>query len=906
MEFNLFKYILRYSWREQLVILALVVVSQVPYFLSLDLPKRIVNGPIQGEGFESAESTATFLPIHIGLPGFLTSLDRDGVLEIFAGFEMERVPYLVALALMFLLLVLINGGFKLQINTMKGRLGERMLRRLRYELFDRVLRFPLPQFRKVKQAEIATMIKDEVEPLGGFIGDAFVQPAYLGSQALTALIFILMQSVYLGMVTVVILAFQVAVIPPLRRPILRLGRERQLTARQLAGRIAEVVDGATAIHVHDTSNFERADIVDRLGRIFVIRFKLYQLKYAVKFLNNLLAQITPFLFYLIGGYLAITGRLDIGQLVAVIAAYEKLPGPVKELLDWYQQLQDVQIKYEQVVEQFQPDGMLPPEAQDLAADASQALSGNITASNLVVLDENDRKLLDGVSFSLDTADHVAIAGEGRDTLALTIAGLVKAAGGSIAVGDRDIGSLPEAVTGRRISYVGSDAYLFPVSVRDNLVYGLKHRPRLESPAEDSRDRQARWAIAEARRAGNPALDPTVDWIDYAAAGAAGPAELLERLLETVAVVDLEDDLYHFGLRGAIDPNATPHLAADILKARQALRERLAEPALSALVEPFDRGRYNKNMSVAENLLFGTPVGDRLRLSRIPDNEYVKATLDRVGLTEALLSMGRRIAATMVELFADLPPGHPFFDQFSFIDADDLPEFRALLGRIEKTSMAALGRDDRAKLIALSLPYVEARHRLDLVDDVAEDLVLAARHAFAEHLPPDLAGAVEFYEEDRYNAASTLQDNVLFGRLVYGQAQAPERIGGLIAEVLTSLGLRRAVVEVGLDYQVGTAGKRLNAAQRQKVDLARALIKRPDILVLNEATALLDAGAQARIMENILAARRGQSVIWMLHRPSLARSFDRVLVMRSGRIVEQGPAAELVRPGTALHELMAAE
>ncbi|MGH6927297.1 MAG: ABC transporter ATP-binding protein, partial [Dongiaceae bacterium] len=95
-------------------------------------------------------------------------------------------------------------------------------------------------------------------------------------------------------------------------------------------------------------------------------------------------------------------------------------------------------------------------------------------------------------------------------------------------------------------------------------------------------------------------------------------------------------------------------------------------------------------------------------------------------------------------------------------------------------------------------------------------------------------------------------------------------------------------------------------QRQKVDLARALVKRPDILVLNEATALLDAGGQARVMENILAARRGQSVIWMLHRPSLARSFDRVLVMRAGRIVEQGPAAELTRPGTALHELMAAE
>ena len=51
-------------------------------------------------------------------------------------------------------------------------MGERMLRRLRYALFDHILRFPLPRFRRVKSAEMATMIKDEVEPLGGFVGES--------------------------------------------------------------------------------------------------------------------------------------------------------------------------------------------------------------------------------------------------------------------------------------------------------------------------------------------------------------------------------------------------------------------------------------------------------------------------------------------------------------------------------------------------------------------------------------------------------------------------------------------------------------------------------------------------------------------------------------------------------------
>ena len=75
----------------------------------------------------------------------------------------------------------------------------------------------------------------------------------------------------------------------------------------------------------------------------------------VKFLNNLLAQVTPFLFYSIGGFFALRGTLDIGQLVAVIAAYRDLPPPMKELIDWDQQRLDVQVKYHQVVQHFAPD-----------------------------------------------------------------------------------------------------------------------------------------------------------------------------------------------------------------------------------------------------------------------------------------------------------------------------------------------------------------------------------------------------------------------------------------------------------------------------------------------------------------------------------------------------------------------
>src|SRR3546814_38050 len=145
----------------------------------------------------------------------------------------------------------------------------------------------------------------------------------------------------------------------------------------------------------------------------------------------------------------------------------------------------------------------------------------------------------------------------------------------------------------------------------------------------------------------------------------------------------------------------------------------------------------------------------------------------------------------------------------------------------------------------------------------EERILAARRAFAQHLPDSLRDVVEFYDETRYNSAATLQDNILFGRVVYGQAQARAHIGALIAEVVDAHDLRPAILKVGLGFEVGNGGKRLTPIQRQKLGLGRALIKRPDFLIVNEAIAALDGAVQLRMADNILAACRGRSVLWIL-------------------------------------------
>jgi putative ABC transport system ATP-binding protein len=891
MEKNLFKYIWRHSRHEQLIILLLVVVAQVFYFASLNLPKAIVNDGIEGKAFKT-QAEVPFLRLSVPVPSFVS---ESGSVTLFEGIPLTQWPYLVGMSCLFLVMVTVNGLFKKTINTQKGRMGERMLRRLRYELYDRILLFPSSHFRKVKAAELSGMIKDEVEPLGGFIGDAYVQPAFLGGQALTALLFIMLQSVWLGMVVIAVLAVQAFIIPRLRRRILVLSRQRQITARQLAGRIAESVDGIHELHTNATTNYERADIVQRLGTIFKIRFELFQRKFTAKFLNNLLAQTTPFMIYLIGGYLVLFGDMQIGSVVGVLLAYKDLPGPVKELIDWDQQRQDVQQKYEQVAEQFEPDGMLARELQVVPDGPLAPLSGEVVLSNVTVAEDGGARPIDGVSFAAPLGRRVALVGPpggGKEAVTQVVARLVRPSAGTVRIGDADLANLPEAVSGARISYVGQDVYLFPVSVRDNILYGLKRRPLKSAVYEGAAQREWERFFAEARRAGNPELDATADWIDYEAAGASGPEDIDQRIIEVLRVVEMDEDIYQFGLRGTIDARARPAVARSILLARDELHARLADPALSTLVEPFDRARYNRNMSVAENLLFGVPIDKTFDPDNIAANPHMRAALERVGLTDDLLQMGASIAETMVELFADLPAGHPFFEQFSFIAAEDLPEFRTILTRLAGRSLADLDAASRARLAALPFRYIEARHRLGLIDTAMEERLLAARRAFAENLPAEDADAIEFYDRQSYNSAATLQDNILFGRIVYGQAQGPQRISALIAEVLEGLGLRTAVIEVGLDYNVGVAGKRLSAAQRQKVGLARALVKRPDLLVLNEATALFDSSAQQRLLDTILEACKGRGVIWALSRANLADRFDQVIVLQGGRVAARGAPQEL--------------
>ena len=869
MENSIYRYVIRHSLRAQIV-LTLIAVASFPFLYAFyELPKQIVNRVIQG--------------------------GTDGFPAVVLGLSFSQIEYLFILCGGFLLLVVANQAFKYAINVLAGRTGERMLRRLRYDLYSRVLRFPLPHFRKLSQGEIITMITAEVEPLGGFIGDAFKLPIFQGGYLLVILAFLLVQNWVMAAAAVALYPLQFYVVPKLQRHVNGLAKERVRLVRRLSDRIGETVAGVQEIRGNDTSAYERAGMSAALGEIYVVRLRIFIWKFVIKFLNNSINHLGPFCFYSIGGYFVIQGRLEIGTLMAAIAAHKDLAAPWKELLNYYQRREDARIKYEQVIVQFSPPGMLDESLQHGPPPADTRLAGEIAASGVALRDDTGTSFLDGVSLNVPADAKVAVvgaAGSGREELALVLARLTNPTSGAITIGGERADRMHEGVTGRRLAYVGPQAFLFSATVRDNLLYGLKHAPDPEGRPD------ARWA-AEAAIAGNSTDDVKADWIDHEALGGAA----LERMLEVLALVELDGDVFDLGLRGAVDARGDLH--ERLLRARRAFRERLSEPGIAALVESFDPERYNENATVGENLLFGTPVGDGFDMDRLAENPWVLQVLEGEGLVERLLEAGRTVAATMVELFSGVPPGHSSFERFSFIDADDLPEYQTLLDRIAQDGMEALGAEDRTRLLSLPFLLQPARHRLGIVDEELRVRLLAARRRFAEALPESLRGSIQFFDVDRYNAAASVQDNILFGKIAYGQARAAERVKALMTEVIDELGLRAAVTEAGLAFHVGIGGGRLSGIQRQKVGLARAVLKRPDMLVLSDATAGFDGAAHARIADNLFRQFAGRGIVWSLHRAELARSFDRAVVMRAGRVVESGPLEELDREGSAFRELVEA-
>jgi len=193
---------------------------------------------------------------------------------------------------------------------------------------------------------------------------------------------------------------------------------------------------------------------------------------------------------------------------------------------------------------------------------------------------------------------------------------------------------------------------------------------------------------------------------------------------------------------------------------------------------------------------------------------------------------------------------------------------------------------KSTLVNLLLRLYEPEDQTVLIDGI--DIKQIARRRLEE--------AVGYVSQEIFLFFGSVRDNILFGA-VNGEAERVEE-AARIAQLLPTLQLFGS----GYDTVIGERGVRLSGGQKQRTALARAVIKNPPILILDDAFSSVDAETEDEILRELKQFMRRRTTLLISHRISTVRDADQIVYLKEGEIIEQGTHDELVARRGAYYEL----
>jgi len=822
---SLFSWIFSGNFKLQLILLATIIVSVIVRVFPLEMQKRIVNQAIQLKAFE--------------------------LLLIYCGF------YLAA--------VMLASGLKYVISYLQTVIGQQAGNDMRSELYRHILTLPLGFFRKTQPGMVVQSLSAELATAGDFIGMAVGIPV---TSLLTLLAFggyLLWLNPLLALVSFSIYPLALFVIPVLQKRANAENKKRVDAGRDLSGKIAEAMTGIHEIQANGAHHIEARKFDSLAKKLMHIRIVWHLYRQAIKVSSNFFTNLGPFLIFILGGYLSIQGRLELGALVAFLSAQEKLFEPWRELIDFYQAYQEASVSYRRTMEYFD---VTPEFALEPVNRKSYQLEGKIEVKGLSYTVDGGIRLLNDINFSVEPGEQVALvgfSGSGKSTLALCIGQLFKYTAGHVLIDNFEVADLSKRDIAQNIGLVSQTPFIFDGTIEDNLLYGCLAQKEGDGSAHE------------------------------------GSLPDLDEMIAILQQTGIFPDILRFGLNAVLDSSKYLNLVPNLIRVRKKLARRLSLP-LTEHVEFFDKEKYLYYSSVAKNITFGSANQDAYKEDKLSKNDYFLKFLDETKITKSLVNLGADLCQKTLDILGNLDGDDTFFEQ-SPITPNELDRYKKLMEKLKKSDMEALSIEERQQLLEPALRFKPGRHKMVAFSDPLRLKILDARTRFRKKISADAPGRYSFYRKSDYIYSHTILNNIFFGRLRTEDPRIQDKISEQIVQLLIEEDLLETVIKIGLQFQVGSKGDRLSGGQRQKLAIARAFLKKPKILIMDEATSALDNQSQARI-QHLLDThwKRRSTLIAVIHRLDIIKGYDKIGVMKSGKIEEMGAYDELMAQKGLLYQL----
>lgn len=259
----------------------------------------------------------------------------------------QDLRYMLMLCGIYLVVLLIQGGLKYTLNVYRGSLVERVALKLRTHIFGVLVDEPLNRHERNVAADkgaVVSMTSAEVEEVAGFVGDSISFPLLQAGTAFGTLGYLFWVQPEIAAFALALFIPQLVIVPLGQRRINRWAAIHARLLRKVGGVIVSS-DKSTLTLKHLERRFAKLSRGARTTRVLI-----YRVKFFLTFLGNFIDALGPLIVLVVGGWLVLQGKAEVGTLVVFISGFQKVAEPWDQLLTFYRTTSNARTKYRLIVD----------------------------------------------------------------------------------------------------------------------------------------------------------------------------------------------------------------------------------------------------------------------------------------------------------------------------------------------------------------------------------------------------------------------------------------------------------------------------------------------------------------------------------------------------------------------------